>query len=260
MKTKTSVNHPFLTLVVMGTALLAPLAGLASQTDDRIESSLKDTYVFKTFLKEDSIKVQSTDGVVVLTGTVKDGSSRSLAEETAGNLPGVISIDNQLEVAADSPPEYSDDWITLKVKMVLMFHRNVSALGTQVTTENAIVILRGEAPSAAHRELATEYARDVKGVKAVRNEMTIAVVPTVEDSPVAEKIDDASITAQVKTSLKTHQSTSAANTEVHTMDGVVTVGGVAENAAEKSLVSKLANDINGVTKVINDMTLKVAAK
>jgi osmotically-inducible protein OsmY len=52
-----------------------------------------------------------------------------------------------------------------------------------------------------------------------------------------------------------HHSTSALHTSVSTTDGVVTVGGIAANAAEKSLVTKLATDINGVTSVINNMTV-----
>jgi osmotically-inducible protein OsmY len=44
---------------------------------------------------------------------------------------------------------------------------------------------------------------------------------------------------------------------VETTDGVVTVSGIAKNAAEKSLVTKLVNDINGVSKVINNMTIAV---
>jgi osmotically-inducible protein OsmY len=47
------------------------------------------------------------------------------------------------------------------------------------------------------------------------------------------------------------------HTTVSTSDGVVTLSGVAKNAAEKSLVTKLATDINGVNKVVNNMTLAV---
>jgi hypothetical protein len=44
---------------------------------------------------------------------------------------------------------------------------------------------------------------------------------------------------------------------VETTDGVVTLSGIAKNAAEKSLVTKLVTDINGVTSVINNMTIAV---
>lgn len=46
---------------------------------------------------------------------------------------------------------------------------------------------------------------------------------------------------------------------MQTVDGIVTVTGVAKNADEKRLVTKLATDINGVTSVVNNMTIEVAA-
>ncbi len=56
-----------------------------------------------------------------------------------------------------------------------------------------------------------------------------------------------------------HRSTSALRTGVETTEGVVTLSGVAKNAAEKSLVTKLVTDINGVTSVVNNMTIAVPA-
>jgi osmotically-inducible protein OsmY len=47
------------------------------------------------------------------------------------------------------------------------------------------------------------------------------------------------------------------HTTVSTTDGVVTVGGIAKNDAEKTLVTKLVTDINGVVSVINNMTVTV---
>ena len=54
-----------------------------------------------------------------------------------------------------------------------------------------------------------------------------------------------------------HHSTSALRTAVTTVDGIVTVSGIAKNDAEKSLVTKLVTDINGVTSVVNNMTIAV---
>jgi hypothetical protein len=47
-------------------------------------------------------------------------------------------------------------------------------------------------------------------------------------------------------------------TKVETAEGVVTLTGVTKNAAEKALVTKLATDINGVSSVINNMTIQPA--
>lgn len=253
MKMKTA--YPLALLAVTGAMFVTSASLRASDTDDRIESSAQKSHVFKTYLKDDSIKTESKNGAVTLTGTVAESSHKTLAENTVESLPGVKSVDNQLKVKAESPAEHSDGWVSTKVKTTLLFHRNVSASGTDVNVTDGIVTLSGEASSLAQKELTTEYAQDVEGVKEVKNEMTIAKTPGEPSKTIGEKIDDASITAQVKSSLMSHRSTSALKTKVSTTDGVVTLSGVAKNAAEKSLVTKLVNDIDGVNSVINNMTI-----
>jgi osmotically-inducible protein OsmY len=248
---------PLTLAAVVSTMLITSSPVRADDTDSRIESSAATSYTFKTYLKDDSIKTDCKDGAVTLTGTVADASHKSMAENTVASLPGVISVDNQLVVSGEQPAEHSDAWITMKVKTALLFHRNVSATGTSVYTKDGVVTLQGEASSMAQKELTTEYARDIDNVKDVQNNMTIAATPAAPDATVGDKIDDASITAEIKSSLFSHSSTSALHTGVTTTDGVVTLTGIAKNDAEKSLVTKLATDINGVTSVINNMTVAV---
>lgn len=242
---------------VLTVALLLASAPVhaSSKTDNRIEASAKKSYVFQKYLKGDDINIQSKDGVVTLTGSVLEESHKSLARETVAELPGVKKVDNQLEVKGDRPAVNSDIWIGTKVKSTLLFHRNVNALKTEVSVKDAIVTLRGDATSQAQKELTTEYAKDVEGVKDVKNEMTVSGVSPKIPETVGDKIDDASITAQVKITLLSHRSTSAVNTKVKTKNGVVTVSGNAGNAAEKDLVTKFASDVNGVKSVKNRMTV-----
>jgi hyperosmotically inducible periplasmic protein len=236
-------------------ALLAlSVPAFASEMDSRIESSAKESYVFKTYLKGDDIKIQSKDSAVTLTGTVSEESHKSLARDTVEGLPGVKSVDNRLEVKGEIPDKNSDAWLTTKVKTTLLFHRSVSAM-TEVNSKDGIVTLRGNADNQAQKDLTTEYVKDVEGVKDVNNEMTVTK-SLKKTETVGEKIDDASITAQVKMSLLYHRSTSALNTKVETKDGVVTLSGKAGNEAEMNLATKLAKDVNGVKDVNNLMAIK----
>ncbi len=116
--------------------------------------------------------------------------------------------------------------------------------------------LKGEAASAAQKDLTAEYAKDIEGVKEVKNEMTVAATPEQPERTKGQKIDDASVTAQIKTALSNHRSTSAMKTKVETRNGEVTLSGIAKNAAEKALVTKLVTDIRGVTSVKNEMTVE----
>ena len=195
-----------------------------------------------------------SDGVVTLTGTVQDKDDRDLAADTVENLPGVVSINNDIKVDPVYP-EKSDAWMAVKIRSRLLVKANVSATSTKVTVVDGNVVLTGTADNVAQKELTEAYAKDIDGVKTVKNE--IVVTDKMTDKPtIGEKIDDASITSQVKYALLTHKGTSALKTKVETVDGVIVITGVASSEAEKSLVTKLAKDVRGTQSVTNAMTVK----
>lgn len=247
-------------LMVVAVALLVtsgPVRAFATETDDRIESSARKSHVFKTYLKDDDIKLESKDGVVILTGIVAEESHKSLAQETVANLPGVKSVDNRLELKVEPASGNLDAWIGMKVKAALLFHRNLSVTKTDVQVKDGVVTLRGDAASPAQMDLTTEYVKDVEGVQDVKNEMTLTRTPiTPDQKTMGESIDDASITALVKMTLMYHRSTSTIHTRVNTNKGMVTLSGTARNAAEKDLVTKYVQDVHGVTGVVNNITIE----
>lgn len=266
MKTKLSkkVIHAIPVVIAALTLLTYSLPVQAASTDSGIESAAQKTHMFSSYLKDDDIRVQAKNGKVTLTGSVATEAHKSVAGETVSNLPDVKTVDNQLEIKGEQPSKMSDAWLLTKVKTTLLFHRSVSAT-TDVDVKDSIVILGGVADNQAQKELTTEYATDIEGVKDVKNEMTVAkgtkekqtIGDKVDDKieMIGGKIDDASITTMVKITLLGHRSTSALETSVTTKDGVVTLSGKAANAAEVALAGKLANDVNGVQSVQNDMTV-----
>ena len=250
-----NMNIPAVIMTSAALSLAGGMPMLASSIDHRIEASARSSYNFKTYLQEDNIKVESSHGAVTLTGSVAQDYHKSLAEETVAGLPGVKSVSNLLEVKGEQPSEHSDRWINMKVKTALAFHKNVSASATEVNTQEGVVTLTGTAGSEAKKDLTGEYARDVEGVTSVRNELVVGnVVPLHEKMEV--RVDDASITAQIKTSLLFRKSTHALATHVKTRNGVVTLHGEARNEEEKNRATRIAEDIKGVKQVNNRMTLR----
>ena len=142
-------------VVIMAAAVAVLMLSMpvqASTMDDRIESTARNSYVFKTYLQGDDIKIESRDGYVTLTGIVADNFNKSLAEETVAGIPGVQSVDNRLEVKGEPSTANSDAWIRDKVKATLLFHRSVSSVTTEVDVKDGIVTLRGDAASEAQKE------------------------------------------------------------------------------------------------------------
>ncbi len=262
--------------LALAAALLAPAGLFANDVDDRIEKSFKDSYTYRTQLKDADVSADAENGVVTLKGKVDTSDHKALAEDTVRGLPGVVSVNNELKVKSE-PKESSDEWIALKVRSSLLYHRNVSLMDSDVNVVNGNVTLTGTAASSAEKSLAGEYAADIKGVKNVDNR--IVVVSDAEKKmakserkadkerdhahdragvhhrEMSDKIDDASITAQVKGSLAVSRSASAIRTEVTTREGVVTLRGEAKNTAEKELAGRIAKDIRGVRDVNNEIVV-----
>jgi osmotically-inducible protein OsmY len=144
--------------------------------------------------------------------------------------------------------------MALKIRSRLLVKGNVSAASTKVAVTNGVAVLTGTADNIAQKELTAVYAKEIEGVKSVKNEIVVKAAPA--GATIGETIDDASITSQVKYALLSHKSTSALKTKVKTTDGVVRVTGDANSAAEKSLVTKLAQDVRGTKSVTNEMIVK----
>jgi osmotically-inducible protein OsmY len=165
-----------------------------------------------------------------------------------------MSVKNDVKIEPKYP-EKSDGWMALKIRSRLLVKGNVSATSTKVAVKDGNVTLTGTAASPAQKELTEVYAKDIEGVQSVKNDIVVKEEPA-KDTTVGEKIDDASVTSQVKYALLSHKSTSALKTKITTTDGVVRVTGDAKSDAEKSLVTKLASDVRGAKSVTNDMTVQ----
>lgn len=236
-------------LLIVAPAMLRADAGV----DRKIEKAAAESYTYHTVL-EDHVVAKADDGKVTLTGTVTDSDQKTLAENTVRELPGVTAVDNKIKVEQPEP-EYSDGWIATKIRTKLLLSGNVSVVNTDVNVKDGAVTLTGTAENTAQKELTAEYVAEIEGVKSVNNQITVPKKPE-DERTLSDRIDDASITAQVKYALLTHKSTSALQTSVTTKDGVVNLKGKAGSNAERALVTHLASKVRGVKSVNNQMTVE----
>ena len=66
-----------------------------------------------------------------------------------------------------------DGWITMKIKSEFAVDKLVSATKIHVNTDNGVVHLSGVAKNRDEANRAIQIARNVKGVRSVRNEMQL---------------------------------------------------------------------------------------
>lgn len=70
-----------------------------------------------------------------------------------------------------------------------------------------------------------------------------------------ENVDDASITASVKTKLVADKAANFTRIDVDTNNGVVYLNGVVPTPQDKSKAEQVARDTKGVKKVVNNLQL-----
>lgn len=174
----------------------------------------------------------------------------------------------------------SDSWITAKVKSKLAAAKDVSAFGTNVDTRDGVVTLRGEVDTEAERTLAGRHASAVEGVKRVDNQLVVRGDPEREDSGAFDRegdaegdprdkveqkgwgdralggIDDAAVTARVKSALAGTRGTKALKTNVTTREGTVILTGTARSESERELAEEVAKGVNGVKAVDNRIQVR----
>ena len=112
-----------------------------------------------------AIQIGVEDGVVVLEGVVRTEVARQLAPVVVSTVPGVKRVISRLT---------SDTEIQIQVASAIMADRRFQrSKPIQVESFLGNVRLRGRVPSAEHKILAEQVARQVPGVKDVINELTV---------------------------------------------------------------------------------------
>ncbi|AXQ28626.1 BON domain-containing protein [Solimonas sp. K1W22B-7] len=101
---------------------------------------------------------------------------KTLLLATAVALSGTAVASVQTDPAignAESQQYLSDAAVTAQVKSALLGQKNLDALDINVSTRNGVVQLSGFAGSSAQISQAVEVARNVRGVREVKNDLRL---------------------------------------------------------------------------------------
>jgi len=121
------------------------------------------------------IHVTTQEGVIKLRGKVDSEAEQQAAGEIAGHIEGVREVSNQLTVVPEpqrKTVDRQDRQIVKDVKAELKDDGRLRHAHIQVRADQGIVTLTGKVPSLEKSVRASEAARRVPGVRAVRNELT----------------------------------------------------------------------------------------
>lgn len=133
----------------------------------------------------------------------------------------------------------------------------------QVSVVNGKATLNGKVDEAVNKELASEIALGVNGIKDVDNQITVEAdfVPPRAGSErsYGERIDDASISTAVRAKLAWSKHTDAGATSVATTSGRVTLSGTVASEEARGHAGRLALTTRGVASVDNQLKVEGAS-
>lgn len=150
-------------------------------SDAWVRTKIEARFFLDPDIKGRDIEVTSSDGVVTLSGEVETPAERRQAVALARATDGVDDVRDQLRVAettlasTDTPAAArpDDDWIEARIESRFFMDDLLKTADIDVSSDDGVVRLEGEAPTAAARETAADIARETEGVQQVTNEIEI---------------------------------------------------------------------------------------
>ena len=130
-----------------------------------------------------------------------------------------------------------------------------------VSVHEGKATLTGKVNEDVNKDLAKQIALGVNGIKEVDNQIVVLV--DYEPTPgtvrgYGQVVDDASITAAIKSKLVWSKHTDGQTTAVETNAGKVTLTGTVQSANAKDAAERLALDTTGVVAVSNQLVVSTA--
>lgn len=141
----------------------------------------------------------------------------------------------------------------------IALNRHLSPFSIDVDVESGTAILTGTVESAVDQELAEQVALGIEGIERVDNQLTIDADGTSSGesrSDLAQRFEDATLTATVKSKLLWNRHTSGLDINVTTERGEVSLSGVAESSESRELAERLAENTEGVRRVHNRISVE----
>ena len=218
----------------MAAAAIVAAAACAS-SDPGVTTAVKSKLAADDTVKAYQIDVDTSGGVVTLTGAVETQAAKDRAVQLARETDGVTRVEDRMTV---NPALTADNRA-----------RDAAAdLGQRAEgTAGTAADKAGDATKSASDRAGDAAEKIGDAAKATG----AAAAQAVKDAtPV---VADAGITAAVKTRLLAHPDVAGLRIDVDTKGKVVTLTGTVQSAAQVAQAEKVARETTGVTRVVNNL-------
>lgn len=241
---------PILTTMVLSLSLTLSAVQSHGTPVDKKPSDADITYWTHYALSHDSrtltseISVETTDGIVKLSGVVDNLASQNFAIAEAKKVRGVRGVIDEIDVI---PAYRPDEQIGREVERRLENSMAVDARSLVVDVHEGVVTLSGELPDWNQREEARVLVSGVRGVKDVVDKTHIQR---------GEGISDERLAAESRERLRRDAYLSDLPISVAVHDGQITVTGTVGNLYEKERAERRLLWQYGVKSVVNELKVE----
>jgi hyperosmotically inducible protein len=213
------------------------------------------------------INVNTSDGIVTLTGQVPSEDIKSLAGEIARDTAGVKEVKNEVAVDPAAQPSnesvhVEDLEIRVAILEALAHSRELGGKNIDVKVENRSVTLSGSVETPTQRSGVEQIARAVDGVAGVTNNLEVTNPQAASEPPAATAApvdSNADLAKRVEFELYRTNAFNTLTMQVRAEDGAVTLAGTVRSRAEQLLAERVAQTVAGVKKVTNDLKVTASA-
>ncbi len=218
------------------------------KTDAQMNQDVFDELTWDPAVLIADLNIDTMNGRVLLTGTVKTFWEKQEASRAVYRVRGVRAVENMLKVNPSASTIHHDDDIVDEVKRALLVDYQIPEHRINVTVDHGHVILAGNVDWAYERQAAVDAVLKVAGVLSVDNQVTLTP-PHASAAEVqrgiarafarnAELLDDQIV--------------------VEAEGGHVTLRGNVEFWSERELAERIAWKSPGVTSVANTIEVLVS--
>lgn len=209
-------------------------------TDASITNAVNGELLIDDVAPFNSIDVQTTDGIVTLSGTVDNILAKERAAALARAVRGTRSVINQISV--EPSESLSDADVAASVETALLKDPATDAYEVSTSVSDGIVTLDGTVESWQERELAATVAKSVKGVRGLNNSIAVEYETDRADLEIQSEIEQA---------LEWNVLIDGALIDVSVDNGEVILSGTVGSAAEANR-ARLECWVAGVQSVTTD--------
>ncbi len=154
-------------------------------TDQQIAFAVDYTFLNDAALYNSRIDAAVNLGIVTLTGWADDLMALERAAKLAQTIRGVRGVVNTLVLKAPSRPDRD---IRKDVESALLYDAATDSYELKPEVKAGIVTLSGEVPSFREKQLVVYVAKGVKGVKAVKDIITLKSTSKRPDTEIATEV------------------------------------------------------------------------